>query len=147
MWINTEAVILAGMFFLGCASKPYPNRGYYQRETGSYAFSGSAIKSATVASGTSDEGMISFYSDEFDGRKTASGEKFDMHDMTAAHRTFPFGTRLRVTNLDNGKSVEVRVNDRGPFAKGRILDVSLKAAKKLEMVGKGTARARIEVVN
>ena len=138
---------MAGMFFLGCTAKPYPNRGYYQRETGSYAFSGSAIKTPPVASGTSDEGMISFYSDEFDGRKTASGEKFDMYDMTAAHRTYPFGTRLRVTNLDNGKSVEVRVNDRGPFAKGRILDVSLKAAKKLELVGKGTARARIEVVN
>ena len=90
--------------------------------------------------------MISYYADDFHGKKTASGEKFDMHAMTAAHRTLPFGTRIRVTNLENGKSVVVRVNDRGPFAEGRILDLSLAAAKKLEMTGKGTVKARVEVL-
>jgi rare lipoprotein A len=147
MWTNIEVAALAGALFLGCAAKPYPDRGSYRRETGTYAFARGPKISLASVSGSSDEGMISFYAGEFHGRKTANGETFDKNALTAAHRTFPFGTRLRVTNLDNGKSVEVRVNDRGPFAKGRILDVSLKAAKKLEMVGKGTARAKVEVVD
>ncbi len=90
--------------------------------------------------------MISYYAEDFHGKKTASGERFDMNGLTAAHRTLPFGTRLRVTNLENGKSVMVRVNDRGPFAKDRILDVSKAAAKELVMTGKGTVRAKLEVV-
>jgi len=133
----------------GCSVRPFPDRGAYNREAGGYIRSSGGIdlSAASVSFGTAEEGVISYYADDFDGKKTANGEKFDMDAMTAAHRAFPFGTRLRVTNLDNGRSVVVRVNDRGPFAKGRILDVSRAAARKLEMTGKGTARARVEVVN
>ena len=89
----------------------------------------------------------SFYADKFHGRKTASGEKFNMYDYTAAHKTLPFGTVLRVTNLANGKSVNVRVNDRGPFAKGREIDVSKAAAVELGMIDSGTARVKLEIVS
>lgn len=93
-----------------------------------------------------ETGMASWYGDPFHGRQTASGETYDMNDLTGAHRTLPFGTRLRVQNLDNGRSVTIRVNDRGPFAKERILDVSRKAAQDLGMIGPGTARVRITVL-
>jgi peptidoglycan lytic transglycosylase len=83
---------------------------------------------------------------ELAGRRTASGERFDPAALTAAHRELPFGTRLRVTNLDNGRSVTVRINDRGPFAQGRILDLSFAAARELGMLRSGVARVRIEVL-
>lgn len=89
-------------------------------------------------------GTASFYASEFHGRRTASGARFDMNAMTAAHRTLPFGTRLRVTNERNGRSVVVTVNDRGPFHKSRVLDVSRAAAERLNMVGAGSARVRLE---
>src|SRR5262249_18327793 len=82
-----------------------------------------------------DTGLASYYADAFNGRPTASGEIFDMRDMTAAHRTLPFGTRLRVTNMDNGRRAIVRVNDRGPFVEGRVIDLSLGAARELRMIG------------
>jgi rare lipoprotein A len=91
-------------------------------------------------------GMASYYGDEFHGRKTASGETYNMWDMTCAHKTLPFGTRVRVTNLKNQKTVVVRVNDRGPFVKGRIIDLSMAAAKKLNMLGNGVVKVKIEVV-
>ncbi|SHL91860.1 rare lipoprotein A [Chitinophaga jiangningensis] len=89
-------------------------------------------------------GKASYYADKFDGRKTASGETFHQNAMTAAHPSLPFGTRLKVTNLANGKTVKVRVNDRGPFAKGRIIDLSKKAAKKLGMISTGVATVEIK---
>ncbi len=89
------------------------------------------------------EGLASYYGPGLHGRPTASGERFNMHALTAAHRTLPFGTCVRVVNMENGRSVEVRVNDRGPFKEGRIVDVSLAAAKKLELVDKGLARVRL----
>jgi len=92
------------------------------------------------------EGLASYYGEKFHGRKTASGEVFNMYEMTAAHRTLPFGTYVRVTNLENGRSVVVRINDRGPFAKGRIIDLSYAAAKRLGMVHSGVAKVRIEVI-
>lgn len=91
-------------------------------------------------------GAASYYAHEFDGRRTASGERFDMQELTAAHRTLPFGTRVRVTNLNNGRSVVVRINDRGPFKKGRILDVSYAAAQQLRMIGPGTARVQLDLL-
>ncbi len=100
----------------------------------------------SLAGGRSDQvGIASFYGREHDGRRTASGEIFDMSEMTAAHRTLPFGTRVRVTNLANGRQVTVRINDRGPFLRGRILDLSYAAARKLGMVGRGVAKVRIAV--
>ncbi len=91
-------------------------------------------------------GVASWYGEPFHGRDTASGERYDMNDLTCAHPTLPFGTRLRVQNLDNGRAVTVRVTDRGPFVKDRIVDVSRKAAEELGMIGPGTARVRITVV-
>jgi rare lipoprotein A len=92
------------------------------------------------------EGVASYYSDEFHGKQTSNGEIYDMNGLTAAHRTFPFGTKVRITNLENAKSVVVRVNDRGPFHEGRIIDLSLGAAKELDLVRTGTARVRMEVL-
>ena len=90
--------------------------------------------------------VASYYADKFNGRRTASGEIFDMNGYTAAHKTLPFGTVLRVTNLENGKSVNVRVNDRGPFVQGREIDVSKAAAVQLDMVSNGTAKVSLEIV-
>jgi rare lipoprotein A len=90
-----------------------------------------------------EEGLASYYGPGLAGRPTASGEKFDPKDLTAAHKKLPFGTCLRVVNMENGRSVEVRVNDRGPFVQGRVVDVSLAAARQLDMLKKGLARVRI----
>ena len=89
------------------------------------------------------QGVASFYSE---GARTASGEKFDAHELTAAHPTLPFGTRLRVTDVATGRSVTVRVNDRGPYVPGRVVDVSPSAADALGMVGRGVAKVRLDVV-
>ena len=88
-------------------------------------------------------GLASFYTE---GSRTASGEKFDPNVLTAAHPTLPFGTRLRVTRVDTGRSVIVRVNDRGPFVRGRVVDVSYSAAKQLGMIDRGVAKVKIDVV-
>ena len=92
------------------------------------------------------EGVASYYADAFHGKQAANGEIFDMNDLTAAHRTLPFGTTVRVTNLANQKNVIVRIIDRGPYVEGRIIDLSLAAAKSVDMIGSGTAKVRIEVV-
>ncbi len=91
-------------------------------------------------------GNSSYYAHQFHGRPTASGDIFDMNDLTAAHRELPLGTVIRVTHLGNGKQVVVKVNDRGPFIEGRILDLSLGAARELDMVGEGVAKVMIEIV-
>lgn len=91
-------------------------------------------------------GIASYYADRHHGELTANGEKFDMNGLTAAHKTLPFGTKLRVTSLANHRSVLVRVNDRGPFVKGRIIDLSLGAAKELQMIRSGVAEVTITVV-
>jgi len=92
-------------------------------------------------------GVASWYGPGFNGRKTASGEIFDMYALTAAHRTLPFGTLVRVTRLDNGASVVVRINDRGPFKKDRIIDLSYQAALEIGLVSSGTALVELEVVS
>jgi len=89
------------------------------------------------------DGLASFYGS---GTRTASGERFNPRDLTAAHRTLPFGTRVRVTNLSSGRSVTVRVNDRGPFIPGRVIDVSQAAAEELGMVGRGVTKVKLDVV-
>ena len=89
----------------------------------------------------------SYYADKFHGRPTASGEIFNMNDYTCAHKTLPFGTVLRVTNLANGRSVNVRVNDRGPFVAGREIDLSKAAAYQLDMLSSGTANVRLEIIS
>ena len=92
-----------------------------------------------------EEGTASFYADSFHGRQTASGESYDEGDFTAAHRTLPFDTRVKVTNLENDRSVWVRINDRGPHVAGRIIDLSGAAARKLKMTETGTAQVRVEI--
>ncbi|HOV62517.1 MAG TPA: septal ring lytic transglycosylase RlpA family protein [Spirochaetia bacterium] len=92
------------------------------------------------------EGYASWYGGKFHGRKTANGEIFDSNEFTAAHRTLPFGTLVKVTNLANGLSVIVRINDRGPFVEGRIIDLSRAAAAKIGMAGSGVAHVRIEPI-
>ena len=91
-------------------------------------------------------GTASWYGPGFHGRRTASGEKFNQNALTAAHRSLPFGTKVRVTNMRNGRSVIVRINDRGPFSGGRIIDLSRGAARAIGMVSSGTAPVRLEVL-
>ncbi len=93
------------------------------------------------------EGTASWYGKKFHGRKTASGERFDMHQLTAAHKTLPFGTVVRVTNLENGRTVDVRINDRGPHTPKRIIDISYSAAKKLGLIEQGLGRVSIEIIS
>ena len=92
-------------------------------------------------------GIASFYATKFNGRRTASGEKFDNNALTAAHKSLPFGSKVQVTNVRNGKSVVVRINDRGPYVRGRIIDLSKAAAKQIGLGGSGTARVKLEVIN
>lgn len=96
--------------------------------------------------GNVQTGTASWYGTEFHGKSTSSKEIYDMNDLTAAHNTLPLGTYVMVTNLANGRSVTVRINDRGPFAKDRVIDLSHAAAKALDMIGPGTALVRIEVL-
>jgi len=101
---------------------------------------------ARVAPGDTLIGKASYYHDSLHGRKTASGEIYDKTDMTAAHKRLPLGTRVRVTNLKTGKSIKVKINDRGPFVKGRIIDLSRRAAKKLGIIKKGVAKVKVEIL-
>jgi len=95
---------------------------------------------------STETGKASFYGDEFEGRRTASGARYDHDQLTAAHRTLPFGTRVRVVNLENDKEVEVVINDRGPHKKGRIIDLSHEAAETIDLVDAGLAKVRVERV-
>ena len=103
-------------------------------------------KSKFNKSKTVYKGISSYYGPKFHGKLTANGEIFDMYGVTAAHKEFPFNTVVRVTNEKNGKSLLIRINDRGPYIAGRILDCSFGAAKKLGFVGEGTAKVKIEVL-
>jgi rare lipoprotein A len=92
-------------------------------------------------------GLASYYGSKFHGRRTASGERYDMYDLTAAHPVLKFGSRVEVTNLKNGRKVRVRINDRGPFRKGRIIDLSYAAAKKIGMLTRGLVKVRVKLLN
>ena len=97
--------------------------------------------------GYDETGTASYYGAKHHGNKTASGEPFNQHALTAAHRQLPFGTQVKVTNLDNDKSVVVRINDRGPHTRGRLIDLSRKAAQQLGMISSGTARVRVQALS
>lgn len=101
------------------------------------------LSAAAVAN---EQGQASYYADSLHGNLTASGEPYDRDDLTAAHRTLAFGTRVKVTNLDNGESVVLRINDRGPHVDANIIDVSGSAAERLDMVDAGTAQVSLEVL-
>ena len=102
---------------------------------------------ASIERHRAETGQASWYGKAHHGQRTASGERFDMHALTAAHRTLPFGTIVRVTVLTSGRSVDVRINDRGPYRRDRIIDLSYEAARKLRIVAGGTARVEITVIN
>lgn len=103
-------------------------------------------RAETVRAKPYQVGMASYYGRQFHGRRTANGERFNMYKFTAAHRALPLGTFLRVTNLKNGHCVRVKVNDRGPYVKGRVLDVSYQAARNLGMVRDGTTKVKIDIL-
>ena len=102
------------------------------------------VSLASCGKEISESGKASYYADRFEGRKTASGEVFDQSKSTAAHKTLPFGTKVTVKNLKNGKTVSVRINDRGPFVKGRIIDLSKTAAQKIDLVQAGVANVQVK---
>ena len=104
---------------------------------------------SSLASGgfRSETGMASYYAREFHGRETASGRTYRKNELTAAHRTLPFGTKVRVTNLENGRHVVVTVTDRGPFRRERVIDLSKRAARELGIIRAGVARVRLDVVD
>ena len=111
-----------------------------------YEVNGQRYQPIPSADGFVENGIASWYGKDFHGRKTSNGETYDMYAMTAAHKTLPMNVHLKVTNLDNGRSTVVRVNDRGPFVKSRIIDLSYTAANELGVVGPGTAPVRIEAL-
>jgi rare lipoprotein A len=128
---------LAGtMLLAGCATTRHRATPRWRRTPPSYA----------VPVGPAQEGLASWYGPGFHGRLTSSREVYDQYDFTAAHRTLPLGTWVLVTNINNGRSVRVYVNDRGPYVDGRVIDLSFAAALALDMVNRGTAPVRIVVL-
>jgi rare lipoprotein A len=130
----TGSVRLAAALLMGLPAASVPSSGW------------ATTPSAGPVVDAIQEGLISWYGGAFHARPTASGEPFDKHALTMAHPTLPFGTKVRVTNLRNGRSVVLRVNDRGPFVGARVADVSHAAAEMLGMMRRGIVRARIEVL-
>jgi hypothetical protein len=134
------AWIASGVLFVVAACAPTSGIGTAAPTAGA----SEPAQAVRLPSLTAFEGLASWYGPGFAGRRTASGEVFDPSQLTAAHRTLPFGTRVRVTNLENGRSVELRITDRGPFKPDRIIDLSRAAAEAIEMVRTGVARVRVE---
>jgi rare lipoprotein A len=134
--ILTAAGLIGALLLVSCAS---PRKG--QPLTPKGAWVSTAVRGSPTGSGNA-----SYYGAGFQGKRTASGERFNMHALTAAHNSLPFGTKVRVTNLSNGKSVIVRINDRGPSKGNRIIDLSYEAARRIGMVREGVVRVSLEVV-
>jgi rare lipoprotein A len=160
--VRLSAIVLGGALLAACAQSSFTDRHYASHRSSQYAslqpdqtssshtyrrvarrHTPFAHHRTAGAAPTATHGVASFYTE---GTQTASGEKFNTHDLTAAHPSLPFGTRLRVTNVATGRSVTVRVNDRGPYVRGRVVDVSYSAAESLGMVGKGVANVKLDVV-
>jgi rare lipoprotein A len=141
--IRCLPAIVALLFFIsGCAtSEPPPQQpaGYPKP----YKVFGKWYQPLPDAKGFRQRGIASWYGKDFHGKKTSNGEIYDMYAMTAAHKTLPLGTYVRVYHLENNRKLEVRINDRGPFVRGRIIDLSYTAAKELGLVGPGTAKVEI----
>ncbi len=127
MPVGRMCLILAFLLMAGCAG-------------------GGHSRTEPMTSGTFQRGVASWYGPSFHGNPTANGEPYDMWALTAAHRTLPFGTRVLVQSVDTGKSVTVRINDRGPFIRGRIIDLSYGAARELAMIGRGTENVSLTIL-
>ena len=106
-----------------------------------------STKEKTSNSGSSQSGIASYYGKGLHGSRTASGERHNRNEMVAAHKSLPFGTKVKVTNLNNGKEVIVKINDRGPFTKGRVIDLSYGAFSQIESPGKGITKVKLEILN
>jgi len=158
--IGWAAVAAAAIFFMGCggtATRPStpppatpkpsvkkPSAAQPKKATQRpYKIGRNWYQPIPSAHGFTQSGVASWYGKKFYGRKTSNGEIYNMYGMTAAHKTLPMDTWVRVKNLDNKRTIDVRINDRGPFVRGRIIDLSYTAAKKMGMVGPGTARVKI----
>ena len=143
---NRFIVFILILSIMGCSSAPRYAQGR--------SHSTPAQSSKKIRNGSSKNvkhkklmiGISSYYAEDFHGKLTANGEVYDMYGLTAAHKTLPLNTIVRVTNLDNEKSLILRINDRGPYVKGRILDCSYGAAKKLGFLANGTTQVRVEVI-
>ena len=156
-------VVWRGLFFLacfflcaalsGCVFRGSPGStdapGGVTAKKGSagtrpYTIRGKTYYPLLSSHGFSEEGVASWYGPDFHGKKTANGERYDMYGMTAAHKILPFGTKVKVTNRENGKSIVVRINDRGPFVADRVIDLTRSGAERIGMIARGTARVRLE---
>jgi len=145
--------ILLSLAISGCGGPSYTTRVIETPQTRElsghqkpYMVNGKRYDPLRHSNGFSQEGIASWYGKKFHGRKTSNGEIYDMYKMTAAHKTLPLGVWVRVTNQRNGRQAIVRVNDRGPFVAGRVIDLSYAAAKQLGVVGPGTAPVRVEAL-
>ncbi len=152
-FIQKSCLLLAVLLLAACGTPTYhtrvidtPSQPNLKPTQKPYEVNGQRYQPIPSANGFVDEGLASWYGKKFHGRKTSNGETYDMYAMTAAHKTLPMNVHLKVTNLNNGRSTVVRVNDRGPFVRSRIIDLSYSAAKELGVVGPGTAPVRIEAL-
>ena len=146
MNVTAVGVLVLAMAVTGCSSAgrgPVPSS---ERSDPRGGVSIPAPPSSPAAPPRIQTGRASWYGPPHHGRKTASGEIYDMNQLTAAHRTLPLGTRVRVTNVGNGRSVVVRINDRGPFIDGRIIDLSQAAAREIGAIGAGVVSVQLEVL-
>ena len=140
------ALAVLSFSLAGCGLMDYGGGGSGTRGTKTYTVRGKTYRPYLSADGYREDGVASWYGRDFHGKTTANGERYNMYAMTAAHKLLPLGTKVRVTHLRNGKSIVVRVNDRGPFVGDRIIDLSYASAKELGMIGTGTARVRVEAI-
>jgi len=164
MYIKSLIFVLAVFIFTGCSSRQYVYSGgsnshkaqpsgeiknsanMHRATMRPYTVLGKKYYPTEVSIGDSFSGIASWYGPNFHNKLTSNGEYYNMYDMTAAHKTLPMNTMLKVTSLENNKQIIVRINDRGPFVKSRIIDLSNAAAHRIDMVKKGTAPVRIEVI-
>ena len=147
MILRFLSILVAIAVFAGCASAaPQEHKGAYKAKRGTqkpYKIDGKWYTPVESSYGFEENGLASWYGKDFHGKKTSNGETYDMYAMTAAHKTLPMNTYVRVVRLDDARETVVRVNDRGPFVRGRIIDLSYTAAKKLGIDREGTARVKI----
>jgi len=144
--VTVVVLFLFSSFFVACSSKKYTSKSRYKSTMRAYSVHGKRYRPTYVKIGQKMSGISSWYGPNFHGKQTSSGEKYNMHARTAAHKTWPMDTMVKVTNVQNGKSTVVRINDRGPFVKGRIIDCSYLAGKEIGLDRMGIAKVSIEVV-
>ena len=141
VWLTVAIIVINGCTTV--SSPPSRTTSKTPKKSTPYQVYGQWYYPRSHAHGFSQTGLASWYGKKFHGRKTSNGETYDMYGVTAAHKTLPFNTVVKVRNLDNGREIDLRINDRGPFVRGRIIDLSYGAAKKLGLVGPGTARVEL----